>query len=117
MKVPKYVKELLERATYNYDALKDENYSVGYTIDIKKRTHYQYISSFRAEIERLVVWVNKEFARRVNLCDDKYDESPKCAYIISIPTKTRHSYMQYATITIFDPVMKDLEKYINKEEA
>jgi hypothetical protein len=98
MEIPKYIIELLERSKYSYDKSlsKNEDYAVGYTIEIHKRTEYAYVSTLNEEIEKLQKFVIK------NNSDCK---------ILSIPKET-HYNDQYAVITIFDPIMKHLEQYI-----
>ena len=108
MKIPKYVVDLMSRSRYNYTAIGD-NYSPGYTIDIAKYSHYETTQTFRKEIERLVKRANRQgFAAP--------DLDIMIAYILSVPNKTKHKSMQYATVTIFDPVMKHIEKYIPKTQ-
>lgn len=106
MKIPKYVIDLMNRARYNYTANGD-NYAAGYTIDIAKYSHYETAQIFRKEIERLVNWANRQGFSAPDL-------NIMTAYILSVPNKTKHKSMQYATITIFDPLMKYIEKYIPK---
>lgn len=106
MKIPKYVIDLMSRARYNYTASGD-NYAAGYTIDIAKYSHYETVQAFKKEIDRLIRWANRQgFATP--------DLDIMTAYILSVPNKTKHKSMQYATVTIFDPVMKHIEKYIPK---
>lgn len=107
MKIPKYVIELMQRAKYNYTA-KGEHYATGYTIDIAKRSHYQYADTFNKEIEHLVKWCNSHIV----LNDGWFDLTKKNAYILSLPNKSKYNCMQCATVTIYDPVMKHLEQYI-----
>ena len=108
MKIPKYVVDLMSRSRYNYTSSGD-NYSPGYTIDIAKYSHYETTQTFRKEIERLVKRANRQgFAAP--------DLDIMIAYILSVPNKTKHKSMQYATVTIFDPVMKHIEKYIPKTQ-
>lgn len=104
MKIPKYVIELMSRAKYNYTA-SGEHYAAGYTVNIAKRSYYERSSSFTKEIERLVKWCNRQCAK----IGGEYGEN---AYILSIPQTTTYKYMQYATVTIYDPVMQYLEKHI-----
>lgn len=100
MKIPKYVIELMNRAKYNYTLSgKNKNYSTGYTIEIKKYSHYETADTFRKEIDRLKKWVERQNGGEM--------------IIINCPTYTVHKTMQYATVTIFDPVMKYIEQYIN----
>lgn len=96
MKTPKYVIDLMSRAKYNYR--EGGNYVVGYTVDIAKYSHYETADTFRKEIDRLQKWVERQGGEMI---------------IISRPILTRHKFMQYATVTIFDPVMQHIEKYIN----
>ncbi len=108
MKIPKYVIDLMSRARYNYTASSD-NYAAGYTIDIAKYSHYETAQAFRKEIERLVNWANRQEGAAIDL-------GIMNAYILSLPNKTTYKSMQYATVTIFDPVMKQIGKYIPKTQ-
>lgn len=97
MLVPKYVSEIMSRAKYEFDSFKNSpDYAAGYTIKIRKATAQTYISTFKAEIERLKKWVERNNGEMV---------------ILDMPNKT-HYYNQVATVTIFDPVMKHIESYI-----
>lgn len=107
MNIPKYVVDLMERAKYNYSRSNNENYAVGYTIDIAKRTHYQNVDTFKEEIEKLIAWAKREYKKLGG--DGEFGE---VAYVLQIPKETKHKYMQYGTVTIFDPIMKHIEKYI-----
>lgn len=98
MQVPKYVQELMSRSRYNFTAFPSPKYAAGYTIDISKRTHMQNVHTFRAEVDRLQKWVSRQPGGLM--------------VVICIPERTRHKTMQYATVTIFDPVMQKLEKFM-----
>ena len=98
MQIPKYVQDLMSRSRYNFSAMRSPKYAAGYTIDISKRTHMQNSYTFRAEIDRLHKWVSRQ--------------EGGIMIVISAPERTRHKTMQYATVTIFDPVMQKLEKFI-----
>lgn len=99
MKIPKYVIELMSRAEYNYKYLvNDKNYAAGYTLRVFKATPYTKVNTLKAEVEKLVAWANKNGGEGT-------------AYILRLPNKT-HYYDQSAIVTIFDPVMKQIEKYI-----
>lgn len=103
MKIPKYVVDLMSRAKYSYHLCgKNENASVGYTVEIAKYSHYETVDTFRKEVYRLKKWVERQNGGEM--------------IIINCPTHTVHKTMQYATVTIFDPVMQHIEKYINKGE-
>lgn len=107
MKVPKYVVELMERAKYNYDLCGHKKYAIGYTIDIAKFSHYEYADTFKKEIDRLIKWCNREWKKTSGWYGD-------IAYILNFPQTTEYKSMQYATVTIYDPIMKYLEQYISK---
>ena len=72
-------------------------YGPGYTISIQKGTEYQRIDTLRAEVERLCAWSNRIV--------------PDTAFLLSIPADT-HYTKQSAVVTIFDPVMQKIERYI-----
>lgn len=101
MNIPKYVVDLMKRAKYNYSS-NNENYAVGYTIDIAKRSHYQQIDTFKDEIEKLIAWAKSE------------GEYGEVAYVLQMPKNTTYKHMQYGTVTIFDPIMKRIEQYISE---
>ena len=86
MKIPKYVVELMQRAKYNFDSF-GNNYAAGYTIDIAKYSHYESADTFRKEIDRLKNWVEQQDGGEM--------------IIINCPILTRHTQMQYATVTIY----------------
>lgn len=101
MKIPKFVQDMMSRSAYKFDFVtRDENYAAGYTISIRKATPYTRIATFEKEIERLCKWVDREAG-----C--------KTAHILRMPGLT-HYCNQYAIVTIFDPVMKQIEKYIHR---
>lgn len=99
VRIPKYVIELMSRAKYNYILCgKNDNAAAGYTIEIKKYSYYETADTFRKEINRLKKWVERQTGGEM--------------IIISYPAHTVHKTMQYATVTIYDPVMKHIEQYI-----
>lgn len=99
MRIPQYVKELMERSRYEYDFCRShENYSVGYTIKVRKHSAYAHVDTLRKECERLIKWANKA-------------GGDGTAYILDIPAETHH-VNQAAIVTIFDPVMQYIENYI-----
>lgn len=85
---------------YNYYIKHKDNYAVGYTIEIEKSSAYGYVDTFRAEIDRLKKWVERQPGGEL--------------VILEIPKET-HYRRQYAVVTIFDPVMKHIECYIPKK--
>lgn len=104
VKVPKYVQEIMGRSRYEFDRYtNDPNYAPGYTIRITKSTPYTYAETFRAEIERLVKWVNRQTP----------SDGMEHAYILSVPAETHHRD-QVAIVTIFDPVMQKIEHLIQE---
>ena len=90
MKVPIFVKDLMERAKFNFNrgVSKNPNYAVGYTIDIEKRSSYSYAYTLADEMDRLKKWVERQSGGEM--------------VIISAPKET-HYHRQTATVTIFDP--------------
>lgn len=78
MKIPKYVIDLMSRAKYNYTT-SGNNYAAGYTVDIAKYSHYETADTFRKEIDKLQNWVERQGGEMI---------------IISLPTLTRHKFMQ-----------------------
>lgn len=98
VRVPKYVLDILERSEFEFDRCKEnENYSVGYTLRIRKQTKRTLISTFEKEIQKLKKWVENQ-------------EGGEC-YILYIPSETHYCW-QYAVVTIYDPIMQRLEKYM-----
>lgn len=103
MKIPKYVIDILQRSEYDFDLCRNHlNYAVGYTLSIKKYSHYQTAETFKSEVERFVSWCNKKYHN--------------IACTLEVPNKTQHRQMQYAVVTVYDPMMKDIEKYIPNRE-
>ena len=100
MKVPKYVIELMNRSRYNWLRLDRSDYAVGYTIDIEKESYYKKIETLQKEILRLKKWVERQGGEIA---------------ILYMPARTEYKCMQYATVTIYDPVMKHIEQYIERK--
>ena len=96
MKIPKYIQNIMSRSIFalGYG-------DPGYTIEIRKRSAYTTINTFRSEIERLIKWCNKT----------PHDDDCPIAVLNRIESRTRHDW-QYATVTIYDPVMLYLKKYM-----
>lgn len=97
MYIPKYVQDMMRRSEYNY-SIGD----TGYTLDIHKRSRCASVESFKTEILSLVQWANRHVSQ--------YKGFP-IAEILHCPRKTRKSD-QIATVTIYDPVMQELESFI-----
>ena len=102
MEIPKYIQDMMERSKFvlSYG-------EPGYTIAIRKATPYTQASTFKVEIERLEKWVQQMMS--------KDDVGVPTMIINRIPKKT-HYANQYAIVTIYDPIMKQLEKYIQKSD-
>lgn len=107
MKVPMYVVDLAKRAKYNFDS-ESKDYAVGYTVNIYKKSPYQKIDTFRAEIQRFVDWANREMSRKA--CGEPI---PEAVCVLQIPSATTYG-TQYAVVNVFDPIMLDFERYICK---
>lgn len=104
IRIPKYIKEILERAQFSYE--KDS--IPGYTIKIEKKTPYTLATTLRDEAKKLVEWANREYKRISN------DET-EIATLNGYDWKTSYKYKQYATVTIYDPIIRKIEKYIKEE--
>ena len=98
MIIPKYVQELMSRSRFVLGSGE-----AGYTIRIYKSTPYSKIPTLKAEVDRLQKWVERMMPED--------DLGVPTMIINSIPTKT-HYCDQYAVVTIFDPIMQRIEKYI-----
>ena len=96
MKVPNYIQILLSGARWELSfCRKSPDFAPGYTISIRKRSDYQTAKRFAEEINRLQKWVNRQPGGH---CE-----------ILSVPKETHHC-RQYAIVTIYDPIMLQLEK-------
>lgn len=101
---PKYIQELMARAAFDFS---QEFTCPGYTIKIRKRSNYEFAQTLKENIEQLAKWVRKECLR---LGMDKAG-AENTIIINRIPESTMYC-PQYAFVTIFDPIMQRLEKYI-----
>lgn len=95
MKIPKYAQEMMQRARFDLD-YKHAGSAPGYTIRIEKATPYTRAATLKAECEKLAAWARRNYTE---------------AEILYCPDET-HYCRQYAVLTIYDPVMQQLEKYI-----
>ena len=98
MKIPKYVIDMMERSCYCFD----KGAEPGYTIHVQKHSEYAKINTLEKEVNRLVAWANRQVPNDLDI---------KTAFVNHMPKKT-HYTKQYATVTIYDPVMKYIEKYM-----
>ena len=101
IRIPKYVERILARSEYEFDYT-----TAGYTIRIKKATTRTQAGTFRKEMQRFLNWVQREYKKR-------YHAVNPIAFLLNVPAKT-HYRNQYAIVTIFDPIMKDIESYIKR---
>lgn len=98
MRIPKKYKELIWKAEYEFDeCVNHEQYAAGYTLKVYKPSERTLIPTFRRQLEELVAWANRQ-------CEGS-------AYILRCPSRTFYC-KQYAVVTIWDPVMQQLEKCI-----
>lgn len=95
MNVPKYIQQMMERSEFALGPVHPDA-APGYTIWVYKRTDYTCADTLREECERLVGWAKRNYAE---------------AEILSCPESTRHR-RQRALVTVYDPCMKYMEKYI-----
>lgn len=100
MKVPKYIQDIMSRSEFaiGYG-------DPGYTIEITKATPYTKVETLQMEIGRLQKWVEREMP--------DYDWEIPTMIINRLPNTTRYG-RQYAVVTIYDPIMRCLEKYMVK---
>ena len=75
---------------------------------IRKKTDQTLIPTFEKEVQRLRAWAQRVYKQRYGGGDEPI------TFLLDIPTKT-HYCNQYAVVTIFDPVMKDIERYIKNK--
>ena len=101
MIIPQYVQEIMGRSEFVLGYC-----DPGYTIRIRKSTPYTTISTFKTEIGRLKKWVDRMMP------EDELDVPTMVVH--SVPSKT-HYRNQYAVVTIYDPIMQQIERYIRKE--
>ena len=95
LKVPKFVQEMMGRARFDRSYTNPAS-DPGYTIWIRKATPYTRVDTLQAECERLVAWAKRNYAD---------------AEILECPRDT-HYYNQATLVTITDPVMQKLEKFM-----
>jgi len=101
MNIPKYVQEIASRSRYDFDVCRNHSlYAPGYTIEIAKATHYTYAATLCDEVTRLICWANRMSGEGT-------------AMLLKTPSKTTLN-MQYAYVTIFDPVMQRIEPFLKK---
>jgi len=92
-----YIKQALSRAEFYFG----RDGVVGYSIKIFKHTRYEYAKTLRERCSRIITWCNKQVEGS--------------AEMVWYPTETRYD-SQFAVITIYDPVMIGLEKYIKSAQ-
>lgn len=100
MTVPRYVQEILSRCTWWLG----EGSEPGYTIAIHKKSPYSYASTLRTDAGRLCSWA-----------DRNTPEGLDTACVVSCPKGT-HYEDQWAVVTIYDPVMRQIERFIGNNE-
>jgi len=102
MKIPKYVEDILGRSEFCF-FVGSVCADAGYTITVHKASEYQMHRTLNAECDRLVAWANRQ-----------------CPSIEDAPTARVDRYLtethycdQTAVVTIYDPVMKEIESMIH----
>lgn len=95
METPNYIKSALRGAKYYFG----KDCVAGYSIEIHKRTRYEYTKTLRSRCDKIITWCNKQI--------------PGSSEMVSCPTMT-HYTDQFAVITIYDPIMLRLEEFIKK---
>ena len=107
--VPKYIRDILARSEWAVEAGRlPEGGDPGYTILIHKRTAYARAKTLDGETRLLRSWAERLMRRLF----PGYDPAAQPKTVIhQCPTET-HYWDQWATVTIWDPVMKYIEEYI-----
>ena len=93
METPNYIKSSLQGAKFYFG----KDCVAGYSIEIHKRTKYEYASTLLNRCNQIISWCNRQVEGSA--------EMVRCPYITIYAD-------QFAVITIYDPVMLHLEKYI-----
>lgn len=94
--VPKFVQEILSRSEYAYGPESEP----GYSLKIHKRSIYANVSSLKKEVERFCSWADRNTPEGLNK-----------SVILCVP-KQNHYTDQIAIVTVYDPVMRQIEEYI-----
>lgn len=93
MKTPNYIISAIANAEFYFG----KDGCVGYSIKIFKHTKYEYAQTLEQRCRSIVSWCNRQI-----------DGS---AEIVYCPAYTRYE-QQFGIVTIYDPMMMQLEKYI-----
>ena len=104
---PKYIIDIMSRAEYvtGYG-------EPGYTIKIRKATQRTLIATFKAEINELIAYAERRWEQKLKANGWTQGEGKEpIAFIQHMPKKT-HYCNQYAEVTIFDPIMLELEEWM-----
>lgn len=107
MNTPKYIIDIMSRAKYatGYG-------DPAYTIEIRKATPYTHVSTFEKEINRFVDYANNEWLKRLKANGWTPDEGFEPIAVINNVPKETHYRNQYAVVTIGDPIMLDLDEWM-----
>ena len=100
MVIPKYAQEMMSRDRFDRDFTNPKSIP-RYTIWIRKATPYTHASTLQDECKRLVAWAQRNYAD---------------AEILECPKDT-HYCNQAALVTIMDPVMRKLERFLPEKEV
>lgn len=104
---PKYIIDIMSRAKYETGCGEP-----GYTIKIRKATQRTLISTFEMEIKGLIAYAEKRWEQKLKANGWSPEEGKEpIAFILSMPKKT-HYCNQYAVVTILDPIMMELEEWM-----
>lgn len=110
MKVPKYIRELVELGRLRPAPLDEQAKAVdagqgvyGYMFRVYRKSNNQYDGVFVAEVERITAWARREYAEsnihKYRWYTDKQHRKP-------------YHKRDYALVTITDPVAQALERMI-----
>lgn len=113
MNVPKYIRDLLARSEWAIEAHPcrlPKGCDPGYTIILHKRTAYSLAHTLEKETRTLKNWCDRQMKTR----DQEYDPTTHSIATIHHCPTTTHYNDQWAVITIYDPIMKNIEGFIGQ---
>lgn len=113
MTIPKYIQDLLSRCEWAVEARPcrlPKGCDPGYTILLHKRTFFSRARSLEREARSLKDWCDRQMTKR----DPDYDPGKHSIAVIHHCPSLTHYNDQWAVITIYDPIMQQIEHLIKK---
>ena len=113
MKTPLYIQNLLSRCEWAVEAGRlPKGCDPGYTLLLHKRSAYALAKTLAKEADALKGWAEREMLK---LCPYYDNDADPIAVVNHCPGETRYRD-QWAVITIWDPLMKHIEKFIPEKD-